>query len=62
MKPSVGAIHELPLPMVLAITHLLSHTCIQQRQIFNRHGFLLDLLMVYIVVSQVLPFIKEPEI
>jgi hypothetical protein len=32
MKPSVGAIHELPLPMVLAIAHLLNHICIQQRQ------------------------------
>ena len=32
MKPSVGAIHELSLPMVLAITDLLNHTYIQQRQ------------------------------
>ncbi len=24
-------LHELPLPMILAIAHLLNHTCIQQR-------------------------------
>jgi hypothetical protein len=39
MKPSVGAIHELLLPMVPAIADLLNHTCIQQRPIFlEREG------------------------
>ncbi len=30
MKPVVGAIHELPLPLVLAIGMIADHTCIQQ--------------------------------
>jgi hypothetical protein len=30
MKPMVGAIHELPLPQVMAIILVTHHTCIQQ--------------------------------
>ncbi len=39
MKPVVGAIHELPLPQVLAIEMIAYHTCIQQRSFLKVHNY-----------------------
>ena len=35
MKPQVGVIHELPLPVVSSISHLMNHAQIQQRLKIN---------------------------